>query len=269
MRELDHLKDIIPNYDYFIIDLWGVVHNGIQPYKGAVETIQELHNNKKKYYFLTNAPRPVKDVRKFLIEKMKINEKYLDNIVTSGEIAINSIKNFDHGKFFFHLGPDRDKKIYEGLENFKTNLKKCDYILCTGLYDTEMDDLSFYEKLLSNSLDKKMLCTNPDLVVDVGTTKEYCAGSVAKIFEKRGGKVIYFGKPYKEVYNFIIGKNDKALIIGDNLNTDIKGANFIKQDSLFIVDGIHKAEIENSKNIDIVMKKYNVKVNYLQKQLNW
>ena len=113
MRELDHLRDIIHNYDSFVIDLWGVVHNGIKPFEGAIKTIEELHNNNKKYYFLSNAPRPVNDVRKFLNKKMKIDEKFLKNILTSGEAAINSIKNFDYGKLLFHLGPERDKKIYQ------------------------------------------------------------------------------------------------------------------------------------------------------------
>ncbi len=269
MKKLDHLKDIIHNYDSFVIDLWGVVHNGIKPYEGAMKTIEELHNNNKRYHFLSNAPRPVKDVKKFLVEKMKINEKFLKNIFTSGEAAINSIKNFNYGKLFFHLGPDRDKKLYHGLDNYKTELKNCDYILCTGLYDNEMNKLNYYEKLLENSLDKKMICTNPDLIVDRGNTQEYCAGSIAKIFEKIGGKVVYYGKPYKEIYNSIVKENDKALIIGDNLRTDIKGANLIKQDSLFILNGIHKNEIENLDKLNDTLKKYDVKTNFIQKQLNW
>ena len=104
------MRDIIQNYDLFIIDLWGVVHNGITPYPGAIKVIEELHKTNKKYYFLSNAPRPVKDVREFLLRKMKIKKEFLTNILTSGEAAIIAIKNFSHGKFFFHLGPERDKK---------------------------------------------------------------------------------------------------------------------------------------------------------------
>ena len=234
-----------------------------------MKTIEELYNNKKNYIFLSNAPRPVNDVRKFLVEKMQINQKFLSNILTSGEAAINSIKKFNYGKFFFHLGPERDSKIFEGLENHKTALEKCDYILCTGLYDSEMDKLNFYEKLLKNSTDKKMICTNPDLIVDRGNTQEYCAGSIAKLFEKIGGEVVYFGKPYKEIYNSILKEKDKALIIGDNLRTDIKGANLIKQDSLFIMGGIHKNEIKNLDNLSNILKKYNVETSFVQDQLNW
>ena len=269
MKKLDHLKDIIHNYDYFIIDLWGVVHNGIQPYQGALKTIEELHNNKKKYCFLSNAPRPVNDVRKFLIEKMKIKETFLKNILTSGEAAINSIKNFTYGKFFFHLGPNRDKKIYQGLETYKTDLKKCDYILCTGLYDHEMEKLSFYEKLLENSLNKKMICTNPDLIVDKGDTQEYCAGSIAKIFEGIGGEVVYFGKPHKEVYKMCFNSNEKVLAVGDNLRTDIKGANNLNIDSLFIYNGVHKNEFKVERELTELLAQYGVKTNFFQKELKW
>jgi len=269
LKKLDHLKNIFNNYDHFVIDLWGVVHNGVEPYEGAMKTIEELYNSKKNYIFLSNAPRPVDDVRKFLVEKMQINKKFLNNIITSGEAAINSIKNFDYGKFFFHLGPERDSKIFEGLENYKTELEKCDYILCTGLYDSEMNKLNFYEKLLKNSIDKIMICTNPDLIVDRGNIQEYCAGSIAKLFEKIGGEVVYFGKPYKEIYNSILKEKDKALIIGDNLRTDIKGANLIKQDSLFIMDGVHKNEIKGLDNLNNILKKYNVETNFIQEKLNW
>ncbi len=269
MKKLNHLRDIIQNYDLLIIDLWGVVHNGITPYPGAIKVIEELHKTNKNYYFLSNAPRPVKDVREFLLKKMKIKKEFLANILTSGEAAIISIKNFSHGKFFFHLGPERDKKIYEGMDDYKTELKKCDYILCTGLYDYSMYDLDYYKKLLQGSVDKKMICTNPDLIVDRGKIQEYCAGTIAEIFKKMGGTVIYFGKPYKEIYNMILKKKNRTLIIGDNLRTDIKGANLINQDSLFIANGVHRNEIDNLENLDNILKKYNVKVNFIQNELNW
>ena len=269
MKKLDHLEDIAQNYDLFIIDLWGVVHNGVAPFRGAMRAIEELHKNKKKYFFLTNAPRPVTDVKNFLIKNMRIPEQFLKNIVSSGEAAINSIKNFNYGKYFFHLGPERDGTIYAGLENFKTDLKTCDYILCTGLYDNMMDDLKFYEKLLKNSLNKKMVCTNPDLIVDRGNIQEYCAGTIAHTFEKMGGQVVYFGKPYKEIYKLILEDKKKPLIIGDNLRTDIKGANLLNQDSLFITNGVHKKEIQKANNISQILEKYGVKTNFLQNELSW
>ena len=116
-----------------------------------------------------------------------------------------------------------------------------------------------------------MVCTNPDLIVHRGDTSEYCAGSLAAIFEKLGGKVIYFGKPYPEIYNFCIKRNEKVLVIGDNIRTDIKGANNMKFDSLFITGGIHNKEFLNLsiENYDKILEKYEVNTNYYQEKLTW
>ena len=116
-----------------------------------------------------------------------------------------------------------------------------------------------------------MVCTNPDLVVHRGFKQEYCAGTLAEIFKEMGGKVIYFGKPYPEIYKFCIQKNEKILIIGDNIRTDIKGANNMKFDSLFITDGIHKDEFLDLQlqDYDKILDKYKVRTNYYQERLTW
>ena len=150
----------------------------------------------------------------------------------------------------------------KGFEENETSLEKCDFILCTGLFDDQESSLDYYNNLLREYIRIKMLCTNPDLIVHRGMKTEYCAGSVAAIFEKLGGKVIYFGKPYPEIYNFCIKKNESILAIGDNIRTDIKGANKMKFDSLFITGGIHKKEFLNlsTQNYDKVLFKYRTKL---------
>ena len=126
-----------------------------------------------------------------------------------------------------------------------------------------------HQKLFENNIEKKMICTNPDLIVDKGDKRELCAGSVALVFEKMGGEVIYFGKPFPEVYNQSIDNTKgKILSIGDNVNTDIKGANLLNYDSLIISNGVHKDEIKKE-GIDIVSKKYEVIVNFIQTELKW
>ena len=114
-----------------------------------------------------------------------------------------------------------------------------------------------------------MICTNPDLIIDRGNKRELCAGSVALIFEKMGGEVVYFGKPYPEVYNQSTdNRHKKILAIGDNLNTDIKGANLLNYDSLLVTSGVHKNEIRRS-GIEKISKDYEVIVNYTQSELKW
>ena len=154
-------------------------------------------------------------------------------------------------------------------ENKSSDLIDSEYLLCTGLFDDHYNDLNYYRNLFEAHIHKKMICTNPDLIVDRGNVRELCAGSVAMVFEKMGGEVVYFGKPHAEVYNLSIDNlNKRTLAIGDNLNTDIKGANLLNYDSLLISNGIHKLEILN-KGILEVSKEYETIVNYTQSDLRW
>ena len=144
---------------------------------------------------------------------------FLKNVFTSGEAALQTLRQKVYGEKFYHLGPKRDE----------------------------------------------------DLIVPRGSKIEYCAGSLAAIFEKLGGNVIYFGKPYPEIYNFCMKKNESILAIGDNIRTDIKGANKMKFDSLFITGGIHKIEFTNLsvQNYDKGLSEYKTKTNYYQQRLIW
>ena len=173
-------------------------------------------------------------------------------------------------KKFYHIGPPRDFDLFYLFEKNKCeDISDCEYLLCTGLFDDHDKDLKFYKDLLEKHISKKMICTNPDLIVDRGEVRELCAGSVAMVFEKMGGEVVYFGKPHPEVYNQSTdNKNKKILAIGDNLNTDIKGANLLNYDSLLISNGIHRNEIKN-KGIQDVSKEYEAVVNFIQSDLKW
>ena len=263
------LKSIVDNYDLFFIDLWGVIHNGLELYKNSIKVLNELTKLNKEYILLTNAPRPNSDVRSF-VEKMGMDNKISSKVYTSGEAALDYlIKNYKDKKFF-HIGPPRDFGLFKTFEDNKTKvINEADYFLCTGLFDNQDKELSFYYKLLVVHIKKIMVCTNPDLIVDRGKVREYCAGSVAKVFEKLGGKVEYFGKPYPKVYNQSTNLKDrKVLCIGDNLNTDIRGANFQNFNSLLISNGIHKEEIKKN-TITNLFNRYEVTVDFLQTNLKW
>ena len=264
------LSEVQEKYDTFFIDLWGVVHNGIQVYPGAIEVLENLINLKKRFVLMSNAPRPSKNVENFLI-KIKMKKNLIQNIFTSGEAALQSLQKNIYGKYFYHLGPKRDNSLFEGLEKNKKSLDKADFILCTGFLDKHEDSIEYYKNFLKNYTHLKMVCTNPDLVVYRGTKKEYCAGTLAEIFKELGGRVIYFGKPYPEIYNFCIKKNETILVIGDNIRTDIKGADNMKLDSLLITGGIHKKDFLylRPSDYDKILEKYETKTNYYQESLSW
>ena len=245
------LSSIADNYQLFYIDLWGVVHNGIKLHDEAIKVLREISKKGKEYILLTNAPRPNSVVKTFL-KKMGMEEEIRNHVFTSGEASLNYLKKNLINKFFFHIGPPRDFDLFNDFKKMKSdNIKNSEYFLCTGLFDDYDKDLKYYKKLFEDNLKKKMICTNPDLIVDRGNVRELCAGS------------------YSEVYHQATNnKNKKVLSIGDNLNTDIKGANLLNFDSLIISNGIHKNEIKE-KGIDETSKSYETICNYIQSELRW
>jgi len=265
----DGLRSIVENYDIFYIDLWGVVHNGVTLHKDAIEALEEITKANKNYILLTNAPRPNKTV-KLSLEKMGMKSEIREKVYSSGEAALGYLKKKLLDNKFYHLGPAKDCDLFLDFKKNKTeNIKESFYLLCTGLFEEQGEDLDYYKELLKGHINKKMICTNPDLIVNRGDKRELCAGSVALVFKKMGGEVIYFGKPFPEVYNQAINNEGKRVLsIGDNLNTDIKGANLLNYNSLIISSGVHKDEIKKE-GIDLISKKYEVVVNFIQTELKW
>ncbi len=204
------LAEICHKYNAFFIDLWGVVHNGVKLYSGAIEVLKNLKKLNKKFVLLSNAPRPSKNVEKFLL-KLKMEKIFAKNVFTSGEAALRSLKKNIYGKNFYHLGPKRDIDLFKGFEKNKKSLEDSDFILCTGFLENKKNSLDFYKDLLIKHIKLKMICANPDLVVHCGSRKKYCAGTLAAIFEELGGKVVYFGKPYPEIYNLCSKKMKPSL----------------------------------------------------------
>jgi len=278
LKDLKHLSEVFDAYDTFVIDLWGVIHNGLKLNDKAMEAVIQLNKNSKKIIFLSNAPRPSAKVVDFLI-KMKMDRNYLSNVMTSGEAAMKAINQNKFGKKFFHLGPPRDSSIFEKVKDNLTTINNCDFILCTGLFDEDdpdlnkiqlhENDLDYYKNFLIKHTSKKLVCTNPDLTVHRGNKEEFCAGYIANIFEDLGGKAIYYGKPHKEIYEMCFKSNEKVLAIGDNLRTDIKGANNLNIDCLFISNGVHRNEFKNISELNTLLNKFKVKANFIQKELKW
>ncbi|MAH78367.1 MAG: TIGR01459 family HAD-type hydrolase [Rickettsiales bacterium TMED254] len=260
-KKISNLSDIQKNYDSFFIDLWGVIHNGIEVFPGVLNVLNNLKNNNKDVLFITNAPR-----RNYIIkEQLKefgIFESLYKDIISSGEVSwlnmkkkISAKKNKLH---CFHIGPPRDDHLTKDLKLIITkNPNKADFVLNTGPWG-DNDKLENYTKILCalSQLDIPMICSNPDKTVIRGNNSMICAGLLAEFYENQGGKVEYFGKPHSEIYEkcfSVIGKKkvkEKILVIGDSLSNDIQGAINEKLDSLLVTSGIHR-EVNKDNFIDI------------------
>ena len=197
-------------------------------------------------------------------------------LLTSGELTSNYINNISADRLkIFHIGGKRHHSVYKDMIHEKKisieidNIIHADLIVCTEPFDPSKDQLSDYGNTLKIGIDKDLtlLCANPDLVVDVGDKREMCAGSIASMYEEMGGRVIYFGKPhkniYQEVYSFLNKFSDSRrlsiLCIGDGLTTDIRGANNEKHHSLLVVGGLLKKKhlIEGRNNTILDKRKLN------------
>jgi len=284
-QKLKGISEISDKFDVYFIDLWGVIHNGVQCYPEALKVLEKLKEQNKKIVLISNAPRPAAVVKVFL-ETIGLKSSGYDFLVTSGDITREYISLNSSKKNFYHLGPTRDIDLFKDLNVSLTSKEECEEIICTGLVSDEEEKLQDYKTLLDFFLNKKipLICANPDEVVARGEKIVFCAGALANQYKQEGGVVRYFGKPYSEIYSFALKKirahkdfKDKkeinTLVIGDNIKTDIKGANLSNLDSVLILNGIYKDFFrDGTVNFDQLKDSVNlkdVKINYFQEELAW
>ena len=284
-QKLKGISEISDKFDVYFIDLWGVIHNGVQCYPEALKVLEKLKEQNKKIVLISNAPRPAAVVKVFL-ETIGLKSSGYDFLVTSGDITREYISLNSSKKNFYHLGPTRDIDLFKDLNVTLTSKEECEEIICTGLVSDEEEKLQDYKTLLDFFLNKKipLICANPDEVVARGEKIVFCAGALANQYKQEGGMVRYFGKPYSEIYSFALKKirahkdfKDKkeinTLVIGDNMKTDIKGANLSNLDSVLILNGIYKDFFrDGTVNFDQLKDSVNlkdVKINYFQEELAW
>lgn len=247
------LSDIAEKYDALICDVWGVVHNGREPFLGTVEALRAFRKLRGPVVLLTNAPRPALDV-KMQFDRIGVPHDCYDALITSGEGAREALARQASEAVplrIYNLGPERDRAVREGLHVVLTEAEDAEIVLCTGLFDDETEGPEDYRELLETFRARglKLLCANPDIVVRRGDKIVYCAGAIARAYEEMGGTVVYFGKPYPPVFELAlararaIGSAQRPLVVGDGLGTDIKGANAMGWDALFVASGVHGLEI--------------------------
>jgi HAD superfamily hydrolase (TIGR01459 family) len=251
MHSISGIEEISRQYSHFILDVWGVVHDGGSVYPGVNEAISFLRQQGKRICFLSNAPRRSVKVSDALI-KLGITSDLYDFVLTSGEVAFLDLKRSQldgfksYGKNYFYIGPKKDMDLLEGLDYKKVEvISAADFVITTG-FDHEMSILE--EKLPQAREARKynlpMICVNPDMIVVKQDGQEMiCAGALAIEYEKLGGRVFYYGKPFSSVYEavckiFHYPEKQKIVAIGDGLETDVKGAKTFGIDTVLVTGGV-------------------------------
>lgn len=257
-RIISSLAEISERYDAVFCDLWGCLHNGRAPFPSAVSALQAFRAKGGTVVLLTNAPRPRAAVAEQL-DKLGVPRDCWDVITTSGDSARYAMFQGVVGEKVYFIGYERDLTFFEPLKIAENSvsitrvpLDQATGIVCTGPADPYADPSVYRpEFLYAKQKRLKLLCANPDVIVDFGERRQWCAGALAALYTEMGGESLYFGKPHPPIYDLArrrlaqLGKlppDHRILAIGDGIKTDVAGAMGEDLDVLFITGGLAAAE---------------------------
>jgi HAD superfamily hydrolase (TIGR01459 family) len=252
MEHLDHFAPLAARYDGFVLDLWGVIHDGVSPYPGAVDCLERLRAAAKRVVLLSNAPRRAAHAAAAM-RAMGIGDALYDGIVTSGEVTHALLRDRTDpafaalGRRLFHIGPERDRNVFDTLDvESVAEPAAATFVLNTGPDDSRLPtEIGPWEAMLRacRQAGLPMVCANPDLEVIRGGERVICAGALAQHYATLGGHVIWVGKPDPAVYRPVLDAlgvaKVRVLAVGDGLRTDIAGAAAAGLDAAWVLGGIH------------------------------
>ncbi len=256
-RPVASLSELSPRYDALFVDLWGCLHDGYRPFEAAVRALRAYRAGGGCVMLLTNSPRPRPAVQAQL-DAIGVPRDCYDAITSSGDASRAALAAGLVGTRVCHLGPKRDEPFFDDLGDGidvsrirRVPLDEAEGIVCTGLFDDHAETPEDYRArlLYARTRGMKLLCTNPDLMVDYGSRRVYCAGAIARLYEEMGGESLYFGKPHPPIYDLARNRlsalrnvpDSRMLCIGDGISTDIRGGLAEGLDTLFITGGLDGA----------------------------
>lgn len=246
---LSSIRPVGQNRKAWLVDIWGVMHNGAVPFAGAVDACRRFRDEGGVVLLLSNSPR----TREGLIMQLRqigVPDDAYDEVVTSGDATRVLIADVGD-RPIFHLGPERDRPTFAGLDVAFSSPDACDVVVCTGLFDDETETPADYAAMLADFKARgvRMICANPDLTVERAGRIVYCAGALAQSYAEMGGVADLAGKPHRPIYDMaftrlkeVTGRllsRDDVLAIGDGVKTDIKGAVDAGVDAVYVASAVH------------------------------
>ena len=249
-----HFATLARGYDVALCDVWGVVHNGAAATSEACDALARFRKQGGTVVLITNAPRPGEIVARTTLDRLGVPRAAYDGIVSSGDVT-RALIAARAGAPVFHIGPERDLGLFDGLDAPLAPLEDADYTVCSGLIDDTVETPQDYQDLIARMRARSlaMICANPDVVVERGDQLVYCAGAIADLYAAAGGDVVFAGKPYRPIYEQALAlaeaargkrvEHHRVLAIGDSVRTDVKGAAAFGIDCLFVIAGIHAEEL--------------------------
>ena len=249
-----HFAPIAGCYDIVLSDVWGVIHNGVAATREACDALMRFRQQGGSVVLITNAPRPGTVVAAMTLDALGVPRQAYDGIVSSGDVT-HALIAARAGRPVFHIGPERDIGLFDGLNAPLAILETADYAVCSGLANDAVETPQDYRELIERMRRRAlpMICANPDIVVERGEQLVYCAGAIAELYAAAGGCVIYAGKPHRPIYEQALRiaatvrghspERKRVLAIGDSVRTDLIGAAGFGIDFLFVTAGIHAEEL--------------------------
>jgi HAD superfamily hydrolase (TIGR01459 family) len=246
---IESIRELGSRYAAWLVDIWGVMHNGRRAFPHAVAAARAFRAAGGIVVLLSNSPRPSPSVQ-VQLRHLGVPDDAYDATVTSGDLTRHELGKHE-GAAVYHLGPERDRPIFHGLDVKLGSAEDAELVVCSGLFDDETETPDDYADLLRRLAARKlpMICANPDHLVERGDQLVYCAGALAALYEREGGRVVYAGKPYAPIYLLALEtigqlagrevKRSEVLAIGDGVNTDIAGAAGVGIGSVFVASGLH------------------------------
>lgn len=245
---LSSIAPLAAGSDAWIVDVWGVMHNGARAHAAAADACRKFREAGGTVVLLSNAPRPFAAVVPHMAALGVPPDAY-DAGVTSGDATRDMLSAWQ-GKPLLHIGPERDHGLFEGLDIRLSPPEEAEVVLCSGLYDDTRESPADYAELFEGLLARgvPMICANPDIMVERGDGLIYCAGALAADYDAAGGRVTYAGKPHAPIYARTLAEiarikgrpleKDRVLCIGDGIDTDLAGAHGARLRSVFVASPI-------------------------------